>query len=388
MGADRAAPGRHAALEHGPARRRLHGAVRGARRGARVPGRAHRRPAQGPLARPAGRAARRTRLRQQLRLGVARPLGRWGTAARCWSSRSPTTRWSTCRSSPACAASTPRWRSRPGRWGTAAGARSGRWCCPSCGPALLGGMLLVGLHLLAEFGALQLLRFPTFTTAIYDLYGSTFNGAAANMIAGVLVLCCLLLLLARAAAARPPPVRPRRPGRGRGRRCRSGSARRGCPLIAGLAGLVALSVGVPTYALVHWLRVGTSTEFPLGELAAAAGSTVALAAVGRRRDHPRSRCRSRGWRSATAAPCRPPSSAAPTSPTRCPASWSRWPSSRSACGWCRRSTRPRCCSSWRTPCSSCPGPWSRSAPGSSRHRWCSTTSPTASAAARWRPRAG
>ena len=56
--------------------------------------------------------------------------------------------------------------------------------------------MFVGLHVLAEFGALQLLRFPTFTTAIYDLYGSTFNGAAANMIAGVLVLCCLLLLLA------------------------------------------------------------------------------------------------------------------------------------------------------------------------------------------------
>ena len=67
---------------------------------------------------------------------------------------------------------------------------------PQLRPALLGGTLLVGLHLLAEFGALQLLRFPTFTTAIYDQYGSTFNGAAANMIAGVLVLLLPLLLLA------------------------------------------------------------------------------------------------------------------------------------------------------------------------------------------------
>ena len=59
---------------------------------------------------------------------------------------------------------------------------------PQLRPALLGGSLLVGLHLLAEFGALQMLRFPTFTTAIYDQYRSTFNGPAANMIAGVLVL--------------------------------------------------------------------------------------------------------------------------------------------------------------------------------------------------------
>ena len=41
---------------------------------------------------------------------------------------------------------------------------------PQLRPALYGGVLLVGLHLLAEFGALQALRFPTFTTAIYDQF--------------------------------------------------------------------------------------------------------------------------------------------------------------------------------------------------------------------------
>ena len=161
----------------------------------------------------------------------------------------------------------------------------GRWrsfatvVLPQLRPALLGGVLLVGLHLLAEFGALQLLRYPTFTTAIYDLYGSTFNGAAANMIAGVLVLCCLLLLLAElrlrghrrlsrlGAGAARTPVRVRL-GRARG------------ALTAALAGLVALSVGVPTYALLHWLLVGASTEFPLGELTAATGTTLVLAALG------------------------------------------------------------------------------------------------------------
>ena len=150
---------------------------------------------------------------------------------------------------------------------------------PQLRPALLGGMLLVGLHLLAEFGALQLLRYPTFTTAIYDLYGSTFNGAAATMISGVLVLCCLVLLL----------LELRLRGRRRFARVAHGAARAAVPvrlgaarvpLTAALAGLVALAVGVPTYALVHWLRVGTSTEFPLAELAEAAGSTVLLAALG------------------------------------------------------------------------------------------------------------
>ena len=53
------------------------------------------------------------------------------------------------------------------------------------GSAVLGGTLLVGLHLLAEYGAVQMLRFPTFTTAIYDQYGSAFNGPAGNMIAAI-----------------------------------------------------------------------------------------------------------------------------------------------------------------------------------------------------------
>ncbi|HVJ35671.1 MAG TPA: ABC transporter permease subunit, partial [Terriglobia bacterium] len=58
-----------------------------------------------------------------------------------------------------------------------------------------GGALLVGLHLLAEYGLYAMIRFDTFTTAIFDQFQSTFNGPAANMLAGVLVLCCLLLLI-------------------------------------------------------------------------------------------------------------------------------------------------------------------------------------------------
>ncbi len=147
---------------------------------------------------------------------------------------------------------------------------------PQLRPALLGGGLLVGIHLLAEFGALQMLRFPTFTTAIYDQYRSSFNGPAANMIAGVLVLCCLLLLLAE--------LRLR--GHHRYSRLGSGAARPAtrrrlgrwtAPALAALAGLVALALGVPLGSLVHWLLVGSSTAFPVGSLASAAATSLALA---------------------------------------------------------------------------------------------------------------
>ncbi|GGD27467.1 ABC transporter permease [Nocardioides daphniae] len=150
---------------------------------------------------------------------------------------------------------------------------------PQLRPALLGGVLLVGLHLLAEFGALQLLRFPTFTTAIYDQYGSTYNGSAAPMLASVLVLLCLLLLVGE--------LRLR--GQRRFARLGGGVARRSEPVRLGplrwpatlaTVVLVALAVGVPAYSLLHWLRVGSSTEFPLDEIGAAVASTVALAAAG------------------------------------------------------------------------------------------------------------
>ena len=104
---------------------------------------------------------------------------------------------------------------------------------PQLRPGLLGGVLLVGLHLLAEFGALQLLRYPTFTTAIYDQYGSTFNGSAATMMAGVLVLCCLVLLTAelrlrgRSLRGRCRRRRSLRSWTLRGRRRRCGCVRRG-----------------------------------------------------------------------------------------------------------------------------------------------------------------
>ena len=83
--------------------------------------------------------------------------------------------------------------------------------------AMAGGSLLVALHLLAEYGAFAMIRFDTFTTAIMIQFQSTFNGAAGNMLASVLVLLCLLLLLAEVQGPRQRAVlarRLRRPGTG------------------------------------------------------------------------------------------------------------------------------------------------------------------------------
>lgn len=149
---------------------------------------------------------------------------------------------------------------------------------PLISPAVLGGALLVGLHLLAEYGALQLLNYPTLTTAILQQYGTGINVGQANLLAGVLVVLCLGLLLLEirlrgprrrakvgAGAARPPE--------------RLTLGRRQAPAQAGLVLVAALSLGLPFVALVRWLG-GTSAGLDAARLATVTGTTLGYAVVG------------------------------------------------------------------------------------------------------------
>jgi iron(III) transport system permease protein len=149
---------------------------------------------------------------------------------------------------------------------------------PQLRVALLGGSLLVALHLLAEFGALQMLRYPTFTTAIYDQYRATFNGPGATMLAGVLVVICLVLLLAEIRLrGRRSYARTGRGAARRGRPVRLGALT--APALAALGALVGLALLVPAAGLGWWMLRGASTAVDWNELAATTGTTLALAAA-------------------------------------------------------------------------------------------------------------
>jgi iron(III) transport system permease protein len=65
---------------------------------------------------------------------------------------------------------------------------------PQLRPALLGGMLLVALGVLSEFGAFTLLRFRTFTTQIYAEYRTSFDSSGASVFACILIAMCLICL--------------------------------------------------------------------------------------------------------------------------------------------------------------------------------------------------
>jgi iron(III) transport system permease protein len=143
---------------------------------------------------------------------------------------------------------------RRGAWSTFV-----RVVLPQLRPALVGGLLLVSLHVLSEFGALQMLRFPTFTTAIYDQFTSTFNGAAAYLLAAVLVGLCLLLLLLDSRLRERG--RYARVGRGVRRQPRLAPLGRSSALgVVALGVLVMLSLGVPMWGLAHWMLEGRSAS--------------------------------------------------------------------------------------------------------------------------------
>ena len=144
--------------------------------------------------------------------------------------------------------------------------------------AILGGGLLIGVHLLAEYGAFAMIRFTTFTVAIFQQFQVTFDGAAGSMLAGVLVLLCLALLIAEAGAR----------GKARYARIGSGAPRAATPIrlgpntipaLAALTALAALALGVPVWTIVRWLRIGGIDVWEFDAIGTALAQTIGLASM-------------------------------------------------------------------------------------------------------------
>ena len=145
---------------------------------------------------------------------------------------------------------------------------------PQLRPALLGGMLLVALNTLVEFGAFALLRFRTFTTQIYAQYRTGLDGPDSSLLAVILIVLCLLcLLLERLARGRR---RYARLGRGAMRRAAPyslGWAR--WPVFAGFVALAAVTLGVPLATLAYWTtRHAAAATSPVAASAASLASAT------------------------------------------------------------------------------------------------------------------
>ncbi|MCV7300366.1 iron ABC transporter permease [Mycobacterium barrassiae] len=144
--------------------------------------------------------------------------------------------------------------------------------------AILGGALLVSLHLLAEFGAFAMIRFDTFTVAIFQQFQVTFDGAAGSMLAGVLVLLCLVLLTVEATAR--GKIRFARIGSGAPRTATPNHLGRSTiPALTALTSLAVLALGVPVWTLLRWLWIGGVDVWDFSALGNSLAQTIGLASA-------------------------------------------------------------------------------------------------------------
>ena len=147
-----------------------------------------------------------------------------------------------------------------------------RW--PVC-----AGALLVGLHLLGEYGLFVLMRYDTFATAIVDQFESVYNGPAANLLGGVLVLCTAALIGLETLLR--GDRRYARLGAGAARQSmRRELGRWTAPAIALLILVVVLSIGVTLATLLRWLWIGGFAIWDINQIGATLGQSALLAIVG------------------------------------------------------------------------------------------------------------
>lgn len=168
----------------------------------------------------------------------------------------------------------------------ARGLGSSRWrtlttvVLPQLRPALLSSSLLVGLYVLSDFGAVSLLRYETFTRAIYTQFRGRLDPTPALFLSGILVIVALLFVFAEQ--------------RSRGRVGLHSDRAQRRPVVSSLAGwrrlgaygmLSAAVIGalvLPMVTLVWWAVRGASLGNPAGEVAAEflrSTSVAGLAAV-------------------------------------------------------------------------------------------------------------
>ncbi len=149
---------------------------------------------------------------------------------------------------------------------------------PLLRPAVGAGALLVGLYTLSDFGAVSLLRYETFTWAIFSQYESSLDrtlGAGLSLVLVALALAWVALEFisrgrSRYYSAAPGSVRPApvvRLGRWR------------WPAVSLCASVTALGLGLPVGILIYWVVRGVLAGEDLDPLWAAARNSLYISAL-------------------------------------------------------------------------------------------------------------
>jgi iron(III) transport system permease protein len=152
---------------------------------------------------------------------------------------------------------------------------------PQLRPALVSSALLVGLYTVSDFGAVSLLRYDTFTRAIYTLYRGQIDRRPSATLSLVLMALALLILLMERRTRGRATLYSRRPRRARPL-IKSSGWRLGLSLsLIGTYAIVAL--GMPVFVMAvsvgRGLEAGQRMGATLGAEAARSLGVAVVAAL-------------------------------------------------------------------------------------------------------------
>lgn len=152
---------------------------------------------------------------------------------------------------------------------------------PQLRPAGAAGALLVMLYVLSDFGAVSLMRYSTFTRAIYLQYQAAFDRTPAAVLGLVLVVMTVAVLVVEARVGR---ARVAQFAVARARRGREASVVRlgrwRWPAAAAVALLVVVALVLPLSVVGWWLVRGLRSGQELGLTVSAAVNSLTASALG------------------------------------------------------------------------------------------------------------
>jgi iron(III) transport system permease protein len=123
---------------------------------------------------------------------------------------------------------------------------------PQIRRAVVGGVLISGLYVISDYGAVSLMRYDTLTPAIFNRSKTSFDPAPAAVLGLLLVaLTVLFLVLEQKARGKRTSYRL---GAGTGRTPRLVSLGRWAPAAIGFSGMIiGLFVVIPIAVLIYWI---------------------------------------------------------------------------------------------------------------------------------------
>lgn len=129
---------------------------------------------------------------------------------------------------------------------------------PQLRPAIGAGALLAALYTLSDFGAVSLMRFDTFTRAIYAQYSGRIDRSPAILLSIVLILLAAVIITAEWRTRGRGSIFTSSPSRSASRVRLSRAGR--SLWTAGLAALVAVGTVVPIAVLGGWVLRGLAND--------------------------------------------------------------------------------------------------------------------------------